>query len=104
MDLGKMMKQLQQTQARMAQLQEELAARSVEVTAGGGMIKVVANGRNEILSIKIDPQVIDPNDAEMLEDLVTAAVNEARNRVEEMTRSEMARVAGGLGIPGLPQV
>jgi DNA-binding YbaB/EbfC family protein len=103
MDLGKMMKQLQQTQARMAQLQEELAARSVEVTAGGGMIKVVANGRNEILSIKIDPQVIDPNDVEMLEDLVTAAVNEARNRVEEMTRSEMARVAGGLGIPGLPQ-
>lgn len=98
-----MMKQLQQTQARMAQLQEELAARSVEVTAGGGMIKVVANGRNEILSIKIDPQVIDPNDVEMLEDLVTAAVNEARNRVEEMTRSEMARVAGGLGIPGLPQ-
>jgi hypothetical protein len=103
MDIGKMMKQLQQTQARMAQLQEELATRTVEVTAGGGMVKVVSNGRNEILSVKIDPQVVDPGDVEMLEDLVVAAVNEARQRVDEMTRSEMSRLTGGLGLPGLPR-
>jgi DNA-binding YbaB/EbfC family protein len=101
MDINKMMKQLQQTQVRMAQLQAELATRTVETTAGGGMVKVVANGRNEILSIKIDPQVVDPADIEMLEDLITAAVNDARNRVEEMTRDEMARLTGGLGLPGL---
>lgn len=101
MDLNKMMKQLQQTQVRMAQLQEELATRTVEAAAGGGMVKVVANGRNEILSVKIDPQVVDPADIEMLEDLITAAVNDARNRVEEMTRGEMARLTGGLGLPGL---
>jgi nucleoid-associated protein EbfC len=101
MDLNKMMKQLQQTQVRMAQLQEELATRTVEAAAGGGMVKVVANGRNEILSVKIDPQVVDPADVEMLEDLITAAINDARNRVEEMTRGEMARLTGGLGLPGL---
>ena len=101
MDLNKMMKQLQQTQVRMAQLQEELATRTVEAAAGGGMVKVVANGRNEIVSIKIDPEVVDPADVEMLEDLITAAVNDARNRVEEMTRGEMARLTGGLGLPGL---
>jgi nucleoid-associated protein EbfC len=101
MDLNKMMKQLQQTQVRMTQLQEELATRTVEAAAGGGMVKVVANGRNEILSVKIDPQVVDPADIEMLEDLITAAVNDARNRVEEMTRAEMARLTGGLGLPGL---
>lgn len=103
MDLGKLMKQLEQTQAKMAQMQEELAGRTVEASAGGGMVKVVANGRNEILSIKIDPQVVDPEDIEMLEDLVTAAVNEARQRIEEMTQAEMSRMAGGLGLPGLPR-
>ncbi|MBM3317993.1 MAG: YbaB/EbfC family nucleoid-associated protein [Candidatus Eisenbacteria bacterium] len=104
MDLNKMMRQLQQTQARMAELQEQLAARTLEATAGGGMVKVAVNGRNEVLSIRIDPQVVDPGDVEMLEDLVVAAVNEARQRVEEMTRAEMSRVAGGLGLPGMPGV
>jgi DNA-binding YbaB/EbfC family protein len=102
MDMNKMLKQLQEAQTRMAQMQEELAAKTVEASAGGGMVKVVSNGRNEVLSVKIDPQVIDPQEAEMLEDLVAAAINEARNRVEEMTRNEMGRLAGGLGLPGMP--
>jgi DNA-binding YbaB/EbfC family protein len=101
-DLNKMLKQLQQAQARMTQMQEELAAKTVEASSGGGMVKVTCNGRHEILTVKIDPQVVDPNDIEMLEDLVAAAVNEARGRVEEMTREEMGRLAGGLGMPGLP--
>ncbi len=99
-DFGKLLKQLQQTQARMAQMQEELGTRTVEATAGGGMVKVVANGRHEILSIHIDPQVIDPQDPEMLEDLVMAAVNDARGRVDEMVRDEMGRLTGGLAMPG----
>jgi nucleoid-associated protein EbfC len=95
-DLGRMLKQIQEAQGRMVKLQEELAGRTVEASAGGGMVKVVANGRHEIVSIHIDPQVIDPKDAEMLEDLVVAAVNDARTRVETMVREEMSRLTGGL--------
>jgi DNA-binding YbaB/EbfC family protein len=100
-DLTKMLKQLQETQAQMAKVQEQLAQRTVEATAGGGMVKVTANGRQEILAVKIDPQVVDPNDVEMLEDLIVAALNEARGRIEELVASEMGRVTGGLSIPGL---
>jgi hypothetical protein len=99
-DLGRMLKQIQETQGRMVKLQEELAERQVEATAGGGMVKIVANGRHEILSIHIDPQVIDPKDPEMLEDLILAAVNEVRGRVETMVRDEMSRLTGSLGMPG----
>lgn len=99
-DLGRMLKQIQEAQGRMVKLQEELAGRTVEASAGGGMVKVVANGRHEIVSIHIDPQVIDPKDAEMLEDLVVAAVNDARTRVETMVREEMSRLTGGLPLPG----
>ena len=100
-DLGKMLKQLQEAQARMARMQEELAGRTVEASSGGGMVKVTANGRHEILSIKIDPQVVDPADVEMLEDLIVAAVNEVRGRVDELVAAEMGRLTGGLNIPGL---
>jgi len=99
-DLGRMLKTIQEAQGRMVKLQEELAGRQVEATAGGGMVKVLANGRHEIVSIHIDPQVIDPKDPEMLEDLILAAINEVRGRVETMVRDEMSRVTGGLGMPG----
>jgi len=102
MNLNKMLKQLQEAQERMAKVQEELAEKTVEATAGGGMVTVVANGRQEVLSIKIDPQVVDPEDVEMLEDLVVAAINEAHKRVEELTRNEMGKMAGGMGLPGMP--
>jgi hypothetical protein len=99
-DLGRMLKQIQEAQSRMVKLQEELAERQIEATAGGGMVKIVANGRHEILSIHIDPQVIDPKDPEMLEDLILAGVNEVRTRVETMVREEMSRLTGGLSMPG----
>ena len=100
-DLTKMLKQLQETQAQMAKVQEELAQRTIEATSGGGMVKATVNGRQEVLTIKIDPQVVDPDEVEMLEDLILAALNEARTRVEEMVTAEMGRVTGGLSLPGL---
>jgi len=100
-DMGKLLKQAQQMQAKMAQMQAELAEKSVEASAGGGMVKVVMNGRHEIVSVKIDPEVVDPQDVEMLEDLVASAVTEAVNRVEEMVRDEMSSITGGLPLPGM---
>jgi hypothetical protein len=100
-DLGKLLKQAQQVQAKMAEMQERLAERTVEASAGGGMVKIVMNGRHEVLSVTIDPEVVDPSDVEMLEDLVAAAVNEARGRVDEMVRDEMSSLTGGLPMPGL---
>ena len=100
-DIGKLLKQAQQMQAKMAQVQAELAEKSVEASAGGGMVKVVMNGRHEVISVKIDPEVVDPQDIEMLEDLVAAAVTEAANRVEEMVRDEMSSITGGIPLPGM---
>ena len=100
-DLGKLLKQAQQVQAKMAEMQARLAERTVEASAGGGMVKIVMNGRHEVLSVTIDPEVVDPSDVEMLEDLVAAAVNEARGRVDEMVRDEMSSLTGGLPMPGL---
>jgi DNA-binding YbaB/EbfC family protein len=82
-------------------MQDSLAERTVEASAGGGMVTVVMNGRHEIVSVSIDPEVVDPADVEMLEELVVAAVNEARSRVEEMVKSEMSSLTGGLPIPGM---
>jgi nucleoid-associated protein EbfC len=90
-DMNKMMKQVQKMQADMAKLQEELKDKTVEATAGGGVIKVVANGQHEIIQITISPEVIDPEEVEMLEDLVTAAVNEALRKAQEMVSEEMAK-------------
>jgi len=100
-NMKEMMRQAQRLQAKMAQMQEEIATRRVEASVGGGMVRAVANGRPEIVSIAIEKEVIDPNDVEMLQDLVVAAVNEALQRAREMTEAEMSKVTGGLKIPGL---
>lgn len=92
----------QKMQTDMAKMQEELKEKTVEVTAGGGVITVVANGNQEIVEIKIEPEAVDPEDVEMLEDLVLAAVNEALRKAQEMAASEMQKVTGGLNIPGMP--
>ncbi len=99
--MGKMMKQAQQLQTKMMKMQEELAGRTVEGTAGGGMIKAVANGKQQIVSISIEAEVVDPEDVEMLQDLVLAAVNDALNRSQEMVSGEMGKLTGGMNIPGL---
>jgi len=98
--MQKLMKQAQKMQADMARLQEELVNMQVEATAGGGMVAVVANGRQDIVSIKINPEVVDPADVEMLEDLVLAAVKEALRLSSELAASEMAKITGGLKMPG----
>jgi DNA-binding YbaB/EbfC family protein len=99
--MSNLMKQAQKMQKQMMEIQEELADRTVEATVGGGMVTVVANGQQDILSIKIDPEVVDPNDVEMLQDLILAAVNEAHRKAQEMMNQEMNKLTGGLKIPGL---
>jgi DNA-binding YbaB/EbfC family protein len=85
----------------MLKMQEEMAERTVEASVGGGMVTVVANGRSEIISVKIEPQAVDPDDIEMLEDLVLAGVNEALRKAQEMMANEMTKLTGGMKIPGL---
>lgn len=99
--MGDMMKQAQKLQARMLKIQEELAEKTVESAAGGGMIKVVANGRQQIVSIRIEKEVVNPEDVEMLQDLILAAVNDALTKSQEMVAAEMGKLTGGLSIPGL---
>ena len=106
-DQQQMMRQIQQMQAGMAKAQEEIAAAEVTASAGGGMVTVTASGTGEIRAVKIKPEAIDPDDPEMLEDLVVAAVNEAKRAAEKLASEKMASVtgglaglAGGLGIPG----
>jgi len=98
-NMAGMMKKVQKMQADMAKLQEELKQRTLEVTAGGGAIKVVISGDKEIRSLKIDPEAIDQEDVEMLEDLLIAAFNEALKKVDDMTSTEMAKVTGGMNLP-----
>ncbi|MDI9419009.1 MAG: YbaB/EbfC family nucleoid-associated protein [Firmicutes bacterium] len=100
--MQKMLKQVQKMQADMAKAQEELKNKTVEATAGGGVVSVVANGSQEIVSITIKPEAVDPDDVEMLEDLVMAAVNEALRKAQELAAQEMQKLTGGLNIPGLP--
>ncbi len=99
--MGNMMKQAQKLQSRIAKMQEELADKTVETTSGGGMVKVSANGKQQIIAIQIEKEVVDPDDVEMLEDLVLAAVNDALAKSQEMVASEMSKITGGLSIPGL---
>ena len=99
--MGNMMKQAQKLQSQMMKLQEELADRTVESSSGGGMVTVVANGRQQIVSIQIENEVVDPDDVEMLQDLVLAAANDALAKAQEMVSSEMGKLTGGLNIPGL---
>jgi nucleoid-associated protein EbfC len=102
MDMNKMMQQVQQMQAEMAKAQEELATETVEASVGGGMVTVTANGAGEILSIKIKPEAIDPDDPEGLEDLVLAGVNEAIRSAQDLMQSRLGASLGGLGGLGLP--
>ncbi|MCK9229438.1 MAG: YbaB/EbfC family nucleoid-associated protein [Syntrophales bacterium] len=95
------MKQAQQMQAKMLQLQEELGEKTVEASAGGGMVTAVVNGKYELVALAIERSVVDPEDVEMLQDLVVAAVNEGIRKAQEMTQEEMARITGGMNIPGL---
>jgi len=96
------MKQAQQMQKRMLEIREELANRTVEATVGGGMVTAVVNGQQEVVSLHITPEVVDPDDTEMLEDLIVAAVNEALQQSQEMMSAEMSKLTGGIKIPGLP--
>ncbi len=99
--LGKMMKQAQQLQAKMLKLQEELAEKTVETSAGGGTVKVIANGRQQLVSIQIEKEVVDPDDVEMLQDLILAAANDALTKAQEMATEEMNKLTGGLNLPGM---
>ncbi|HUV31026.1 MAG TPA: YbaB/EbfC family nucleoid-associated protein [Acidobacteriota bacterium] len=99
--LGDMMKQVQKMQSKMAQVQAELEAAEVEASAGGGMVKVTVNGKNEILSMSIDPEVVNKDDVEMLQDLIMAAVNQAREKVQELQAEQMSALTGGIKIPGI---
>jgi len=99
--MGNMMKQAQKLQSKMLRLQDELADRTVEASAGGGMIKATANGRQQLIAISIEKEVVDPDDVEMLQDLVLAAVNDALNKAQEMVSQEMGKLTGGFNLPGL---
>jgi DNA-binding YbaB/EbfC family protein len=101
MDINKMMKQVQQLQSEMLEAQEKLKDEIVEASAGGGMVKVKMTGDLELRELKIDPEAIDPEDAEVLEDMVTAAINEALRSAQELAQSKLGGAAGGLGLPGL---
>lgn len=101
-NMGNLMKQAQKMQKDMEKLQEELQEKTVEATAGGGAVTVVASGKKEIKEIQIKPEVVDPEDVEMLQDLILAAVNEAIRKADEMVSGEMGKITGGLGgFPGL---
>jgi DNA-binding YbaB/EbfC family protein len=101
-NMGNLLKQAQQFQAKMAKLQEELGERTVEASSGGGMVAVVANGKQEILSVTIDREVIDPEDKEMLQDLILAAVNDALTKAKNMVQEEMGKLTHGINLPNLP--
>jgi hypothetical protein len=101
MNFGKMMKQVQQAQAKMATVQEELKQETVEASAGGGMVRVVMSGDLQIREVIIDPAAVDPDDVELMQDMVTAAVNEALRAAQELAGSKMAAITGGMDIPGL---
>jgi len=101
MNLNKLMKQAQKMQEQMAKTQSELAEKTVEVEAGGGKVKVVANGAGDVLSIKIDKEIVDPNDVEFLEEVVLSGVKSAIEQGKALAESEMTKLTGGLGIPGL---
>ncbi len=100
-NMNTMMKQAQKLQKKMLKTQEEMAKKTIEASAGGGMVKVVANGAQKIESIVLEKEVVDPEDIEMLQDLILAACNDALNKSQEMVSSEMGKLTGGLNIPGL---
>jgi hypothetical protein len=95
------MKQAKKMQEQIGQLQQELEMKTIEAQAGGGMVRVVVDGKFKIVSIKIEKEVVNPEDIEMLQDLISAAVNEGIRKAQEMASEEMAKITGGLGIPGM---
>jgi DNA-binding YbaB/EbfC family protein len=101
MDMNQIMKQAQQMQQKLSQVQAELADRTVSASVGGGMVTVMVNGKNELLSIQIDKEVINPDDQVMLQDLIVSAVNEGVKKAQEMAQAEMRKLTGGINIPGL---
>lgn len=101
MNMNEIMKQAQQMQQKLSQVQNELADRTVTASVGGGMVSVTVNGKNELLSIQIDKEVIDPEDQVMLQDLIVSAVNEGLKKARDMAQAEMRRLTGGINIPGL---
>ena len=100
-NMANMMKQAQKLQSKMMKLQEEMAEKTVESASGGGMVKVVANGRQQIVSVGIEKEVVDPEDVDMLQDLILAAVNDALAKSQEMVSAEMSKLTGGMNIPGM---
>ena len=104
MNIGQIAKMAQQMQAQMAQAQEELREKTLEATAGGGAVRVVITGAQEIRAIEIDPGAVDPDEVEMLQDLILTAVNDAIARSKELERERMSALAGGMGIPGMPGI
>lgn len=101
-NMNKMMKQVQKMQADMAKIQQELEEKSYQASSGGGVVSVTVNGKNEILDIEIDPEVLDPDDVEMLQDLVLAAANEALKKAQDTMSQEMNKLTGNVKIPGMP--
>ncbi len=101
MDMKQMVKQAQQFQQRLAEKQGELAGKQVSATVGGGMVSATVNGRHELLTLTIDKEVVDPADPQMLQDLVVSAVNEAMRKAQAMSDAEMAKLTGGIKIPGM---
>jgi DNA-binding YbaB/EbfC family protein len=99
--LGNILKQAQQMHAKISQLQEEMAEKTIEASSGGGMVNIVMNGKQQVVTLRIDPEVVNREDIEMLQDLIAAAVNEAIRKSQEMMAEEMKKVTGGLSIPGL---
>jgi DNA-binding YbaB/EbfC family protein len=100
-NMGKMMKQAQKLQTQMMKMQEEMAGKTIEASAGGGMVRVVADGKQQIVSIQIEKEVVDPDDVEMLQDLILAAANDALAKSQEMVSSAMSKLTGGMNIPGM---
>ena len=100
-NFGNIMKQAKKMQEKIASIQAELESKTVEATAGGGMVTVVVNGKFEVLSLKIDKEVVNPEDVDMLQDLIMAAVNEGIRKAQEMATAEMSKITGGFNIPGL---
>ena len=100
-NIQNLLKQAQKIQSQVTEMQAELGQRRIEASAGGGMVIAVVNGRQELIAVRIDPQVVDPNDIEILEDLIVAAVSEALARSSEMAAEEMKKLTGGMSLPGL---
>ncbi|MDR2861627.1 MAG: YbaB/EbfC family nucleoid-associated protein [Syntrophobacterales bacterium] len=100
-NLNNIVKQAKKMQEKIAKLQDEMGNKTVEASSGGGMVSVIINGKNELLSLKIEKEVVNPEDVDMLQDLVIAAVNEGMRKAQEMVSAEMSQVTGGLNIPGM---